>query len=52
VTQMVLRGSDFDAAQADFVPLSLRDINLHKSTVEWSDIGGVFRVFLSVLFVM
>ena len=28
------------AAQADFVPLSIRDIKLEKSDVAWSDIGG------------
>ena len=31
---------DFKAAQVDFVPLSLRDVPLQKSTVEWADIGG------------
>lgn len=30
----------FEAAQVDFVPLSLRDIKLQKSDVAWSDIGG------------
>jgi peroxin-1 len=29
------------AAQADFVPLSLRDISLQKSSTSWSDIGGL-----------
>ncbi|EGO02902.1 hypothetical protein SERLA73DRAFT_102940 [Serpula lacrymans var. lacrymans S7.3] len=31
---------DFNDAQVDFVPLSLRDVPLQKSTVEWADIGG------------
>ncbi|KAF7970317.1 hypothetical protein HWV62_24390 [Athelia sp. TMB] len=35
-----LSGADFDAAQVDFVPLSLRDVKLQKSDVAWSDIGG------------
>ncbi|KAF9648393.1 AAA-domain-containing protein [Thelephora ganbajun] len=32
---------DFTAAQEDFVPLSLRDVGLQKSTVSWADIGGL-----------
>ncbi|KAH8103921.1 AAA-domain-containing protein [Cristinia sonorae] len=32
---------DFVKAQADFVPLSLRDVKLHKSDTTWSDIGGL-----------
>ncbi|KAH9048455.1 AAA-domain-containing protein [Lactarius hengduanensis] len=32
---------DFKAAQVDFVPLSLRDVPLQKSTVEWADVGGL-----------
>ena len=38
---MALKGADFDTAQIDFVPHSLRDVKLQKSDVEWSDIGGV-----------
>ena len=37
---MTLTAVDFKAAQVDFVPLSLRDVPLQKSTVEWADIGG------------
>ena len=37
---MTLRGADFDTAQIDFVPHSLRDVKLERSDVEWSDIGG------------
>ncbi|KAJ6593606.1 P-loop containing nucleoside triphosphate hydrolase protein [Mycena capillaripes] len=37
----LLASTDFDAAQVDFVPLSLRDVKLHKSEVSWSDIGGL-----------
>lgn len=33
--------ADVHAAQADFTPLSLRDVKLQKSEVEWSDIGGL-----------
>ena len=40
--QTKLSGADFDAAQVDFVPLSLRDVKLQKSDVAWSDIGGKF----------
>ncbi|KXN87354.1 Peroxisome biosynthesis protein PAS1 [Leucoagaricus sp. SymC.cos] len=36
-----LTASDFAAAQADFVPLSLRDVKLQKSDIVWSDIGGL-----------
>ena len=32
--------SDFQTAQLGFTPLSLRDVPLQKSTVEWADIGG------------
>ena len=37
---MALTAADFKAAQVDFVPLSLRDVPLQKSTVEWADVGG------------
>ncbi|SNX86268.1 probable PEX1 - peroxisomal assembly protein -peroxin [Melanopsichium pennsylvanicum] len=33
--------SDFSLAQEGFTPLSLRDVKLEKSTVAWSDIGGL-----------
>ncbi|PLW11120.1 hypothetical protein PCANC_23630 [Puccinia coronata f. sp. avenae] len=33
--------SDFESAQSGFVPISLRDVKLQKSTVNWSDIGGL-----------
>ncbi|KAK2467867.1 hypothetical protein APHAL10511_000162 [Amanita phalloides] len=36
-----LTADDFAMAQVDFVPLSLRDISLHKSKITWSDIGGL-----------
>ncbi|KAI5478553.1 peroxin-1 [Pseudohyphozyma bogoriensis] len=32
---------DFTTAQAGFVPLSLRDVKLQKSEVQWADIGGL-----------
>jgi peroxin-1 len=35
-----LTAAYFEAAQVDFVPLSLRNIKLQKSDVTWSDIGG------------
>ncbi|KAJ7936760.1 P-loop containing nucleoside triphosphate hydrolase protein, partial [Mycena leptocephala] len=34
----LLASTDFDTAQVDFMPLSLRDV---KSEVSWSDIGGL-----------
>ncbi|KAK7473010.1 Peroxisome biosynthesis protein pex1 [Stygiomarasmius scandens] len=37
----LLRLSDFEAAREGFVPLSLRDIKLEKSTTSWDDIGGL-----------
>ncbi|KAJ7350362.1 P-loop containing nucleoside triphosphate hydrolase protein [Mycena albidolilacea] len=37
----LLASTDFDAAQVDFVPLSLRDVKLQKSEVSWADIGGL-----------
>jgi len=39
--KVTLTAADFKAAQVDFVPLSLRDVPLQKSTVEWADIGGL-----------
>ncbi|KAK0547067.1 Peroxisome biosynthesis protein pex1 [Tilletia horrida] len=33
--------ADFATAQEGFVPLSLRDVKLEKSTIAWSDIGGL-----------
>ncbi|KAI9622059.1 hypothetical protein KEM48_007368 [Puccinia striiformis f. sp. tritici PST-130] len=33
--------ADFENAQSGFVPISLRDVKLQKSTVNWSDIGGL-----------
>lgn len=38
--QVHLTTADFEAAQKDFVPLSLRDVKLQKSEVQWADIGG------------
>ncbi|KAH7922507.1 AAA-domain-containing protein [Leucogyrophana mollusca] len=38
---VTLSAADFAAAQVDFVPLSLRDVPLQKSEVEWADIGGL-----------
>ncbi|SCZ90288.1 BZ3500_MvSof-1268-A1-R1_Chr1-3g01895 [Microbotryum saponariae] len=32
---------DFHAAQIGFMPLSLRDVKLQKSDVQWADIGGL-----------
>ena len=40
--QPKLMHRDFTAAQEDFVPLSLRDVNLQKSTISWADVGGSF----------
>ena len=40
VRQTLLRQSDFESAQVDFTPLSLRDVKLQKSDILWSDIGG------------
>ncbi|CCL98466.1 uncharacterized protein FIBRA_00464 [Fibroporia radiculosa] len=37
----ILTTEDFRSAQVDFVPLSLRDVKLQKSDVEWADIGGL-----------
>ncbi|KAI9462642.1 AAA-domain-containing protein [Russula earlei] len=41
IDKVTLTAADFKAAQIDFVPLSLRDVPLQKSTVEWADIGGL-----------
>ncbi|CAD6890353.1 unnamed protein product [Tilletia laevis] len=40
-TLLELTMADFVTAQDGFVPLSLRDVKLEKSTVAWSDIGGL-----------
>lgn len=44
--QISLSPTDFRSAQVDFVPLSLRDVPLQKSTVEWADIGGELAMFV------
>ncbi|GAA5966735.1 hypothetical protein JCM3765_000928, partial [Sporobolomyces pararoseus] len=38
---LILTADDFNQAQIGFVPLSLRDVKLQKSEVQWSDIGGL-----------
>ncbi|GAA5917117.1 hypothetical protein JCM5296_001201 [Sporobolomyces johnsonii] len=38
---LTLTADDFLAAQTGFVPLSLRDVKLQKSEVQWADIGGL-----------
>jgi peroxin-1 len=43
--EMYLLGQDFSSAQIDFTPLSLRDVKLQKSDVEWSDIGGAQAIY-------
>lgn len=37
--------ANFEEAQRDLVPLSIRDVKLQKSEVEWSDIGGQFSFY-------
>ncbi|KAF8531614.1 P-loop containing nucleoside triphosphate hydrolase protein [Gautieria morchelliformis] len=37
----LLRQADFESAQVDFTPLSLRDVKLQHSDILWSDIGGL-----------
>ncbi|KAG2135369.1 P-loop containing nucleoside triphosphate hydrolase protein [Suillus bovinus] len=41
VEKVTLSAKDFIEAQEGFVPLSLRDVPLQKSGVEWADIGGL-----------
>ncbi|GAA5856306.1 hypothetical protein JCM8547_000862 [Rhodosporidiobolus lusitaniae] len=36
-----LTPDDFHVAQSGFIPLSLRDVKLQKSEVQWADIGGL-----------
>ncbi|CEQ38689.1 SPOSA6832_00142, partial [Sporobolomyces salmonicolor] len=38
---LTLTANDFLTAQTGFVPLSLRDVKLQKSEVQWADIGGL-----------
>ncbi|KAG8859203.1 Peroxisome biosynthesis protein pex1 [Serendipita sp. 411] len=38
---VILRMIDLERAQDGFTPLSVRNIKLHKSEVEWADIGGL-----------
>lgn len=40
-TELALSNADVHVAQADFTPLSLREVKLQKSEVRWSDIGGL-----------
>jgi peroxin-1 len=46
----MLSARDFVEAHEGFVPLSLRDVPLQKSDVEWADIGGV--CFPSKIFIV
>ncbi|KAJ7835704.1 P-loop containing nucleoside triphosphate hydrolase protein [Mycena leptocephala] len=49
LVQPLLASTDFDAAQVDFVPLSLRDVKLQNSEVSWSDIGETRRILRETL---
>ncbi|KAI8462048.1 adenosinetriphosphatase [Phakopsora pachyrhizi] len=40
-TKVVLELKDFESAISDFLPISIRDLKLKKSNVQWSDIGGL-----------
>jgi hypothetical protein len=40
--------ADFEEAQRDFSPLSIRDVKLQKSEVEWGDIGGQLSCMFSL----
>ncbi|TFK45586.1 AAA-domain-containing protein [Heliocybe sulcata] len=39
--RVTLQSKDFEKAQEDFTPLSLRDVKLQKSEVLWADVGGL-----------
>lgn len=39
-TKVVLSMADYESAQNGYTPLSIRDVKLQKSEVEWADIGG------------
>ncbi|KAF9528481.1 P-loop containing nucleoside triphosphate hydrolase protein [Crepidotus variabilis] len=39
--KLELLHDDFVQAQVDFVPLSLREVKLEKSSIAWADIGGL-----------
>ncbi|KIK41964.1 hypothetical protein CY34DRAFT_84427 [Suillus luteus UH-Slu-Lm8-n1] len=41
VEKVTLSAKDFVEAQEGFIPLSLRDVPLQKSDIEWADIGGL-----------
>ncbi|KAK9365715.1 P-loop containing nucleoside triphosphate hydrolase protein [Lipomyces kononenkoae] len=41
VGMVTMQQDDFDHALKDFVPASLRGVNLQKSSVAWKDIGGL-----------
>lgn len=38
---MAVSMQDVNAAQNDYVPLTLRDVKLQKSETQWADIGGL-----------
>jgi hypothetical protein len=44
--------ADFEEAQRDFLPLSIRDVKLQKSDVEWSDIGGQISCLFSLKYLI
>ncbi|OMJ28972.1 Peroxisome biosynthesis protein PAS1 [Smittium culicis] len=39
----VIKQSDIEKAISGFTPMQLRGITLHKSTVNWNDIGGLYE---------
>jgi peroxin-1 len=41
LSTLELTSADLVKAQEDFTPLSLRDVKLQKSDVQWEDIGGL-----------
>ena len=45
----MLSVEDFKKAKEGFVPLTLRDVPLQTSTVEWTDIGGTWPLLVVYL---
>jgi len=40
IKEIKITQANFDKAQKDFVPVSLKGVKLQKSETEWKDIGG------------
>ena len=48
IIEIKITQENFDKAQKDFVPVSLKGVKLQKSETEWKDIGGKFHILILI----